>query len=227
VYNAESGALRDVLAMGCWSQCEAFNSDAGWHFTSQGELDFAGQRMGVLALKMPGAHNRSNAMASIAAARHVGVQPQKAIAALREFAGVRRRLELRGTVRGIRVYDDFAHHPTAIAASIEALRSVLAPGERIVAVFEPRSNTMKTGAMRSALAPSLRSADIVFAYSAGLSWDVREALADVANSHVVKSDVDALVVQILNVARPGDHILCMSNGGFGGVHERLLNALQG
>lgn len=226
VYNGADRNLAETIAMGCWSQRETFNVDSGWHFTSNGDVDFAGERFGPLALAMPGEHNRSNALAAIAAARHVGVAPQDAIAALARFSGVKRRLELRGEVAGIRVYDDFAHHPTAIAASIAALKGRAAQGERIVAVFEPRSNTMKQGTLRAALAPSLADADVVYTYSGGVQWNVADALSSLGARYNDFRDLDALLSSLIGSAKAGDHVLIMSNGGFGGVHARLLERLQ-
>jgi UDP-N-acetylmuramate: L-alanyl-gamma-D-glutamyl-meso-diaminopimelate ligase len=175
---------------------------------------------------MPGEHNRSNALAAIAAARHVGVAPQDAIAAIARFSGVKRRLELRGEVAGVRVYDDFAHHPTAIAASIAALKGRAAQGERIVAVFEPRSNTMKQGTLRAALAPSLADADVVYTYSGGVQWNVADALSSLGARYNDFRELDALLNSLAQILKSGDHVLIMSNGGFGGVHARLLERLQ-
>jgi UDP-N-acetylmuramate: L-alanyl-gamma-D-glutamyl-meso-diaminopimelate ligase len=225
VYNGTSAALAEVLAVGCWSDRQAFGVDTGWHFTSQGVLDFAGERYASLELKMPGEHNRMNAMAAIAAANHVGVSPLASIAALSNFSGVKRRLELRGTVNGIHVYDDFAHHPTAIEVSIAALKQTTKAGERVIAVFEPRSNTMKQGAMRAALAPSLSAADRVFSFSGGVTWDVAEALASLGAKLGDAKQVDELVATLVGELRPGDHVLFMSNGGFAGIHAKLLAAL--
>ncbi|MGL4234343.1 MAG: UDP-N-acetylmuramate:L-alanyl-gamma-D-glutamyl-meso-diaminopimelate ligase [Casimicrobium sp.] len=226
VYNGTNASLNEVLAMGCWSEREAFGVDSGWHFTSQNELDFAGERFGEVRLQMPGEHNRMNAMAAIAAANHAGVKPATSIAALAKFAGVKRRLELRGVVRGVSVYDDFAHHPTAIEASIGALKQSIKPGERVIAVFEPRSNTMKQGAMRAVLASSLTAADRVFAYSGGVNWNVAEALVSLGAKASEAKDIDALVETLVRETKPGDHVLFMSNGGFGGIHAKLLQRLQ-
>lgn len=225
VHNGSSSALSDVMAMGCWSDRQAFGVDTGWHFVADGGLDFAGQRFGALHLSMPGEHNRMNAMAAIAAANHVGVAPSDALTALAKFSGVKRRLELRATIKGVCVYDDFAHHPTAIAASIAALKQSISSNERVIAVFEPRSNTMKQGAMRAALAPSLVAADVVFSFSGGVSWDVAEALASLGQKARDIRSIEHLVDELLRVTRAGDHVLFMSNGGFGGIHEKLLQRL--
>ena len=172
-----------------------------------------------------GRHNQLNALAALAAARHVGVPVAHGLAALATFNGVKRRMETRGAVRGITVYDDFAHHPTAIAATLAALRRNVGSA-RIVAVLEPRSNTMKLGAMKDALPGSLRAADRVFCYAANLGWDVAGALAPLGAKATVLVDLPALVAAIAGEAQPGDHVLVMSNGGFGGIHEKLLARLN-
>ena len=226
ISNALDAELTQTLLMGCWSEREAFASDQGWHFVGEHQVDFGGQRFGELKLDMPGLHNRLNALAAIAAARHVGVAPERAIEALAVFQGVKRRLELRGEIDGIKVYDDFAHHPTAIAATVTALKQRVAKGERVIAVFEPRSNTMKLGAMRARLAESVFDADRVYAYSGGLSWDVAEALRPLGARASDFKDVAALTQAVADEARAGDHILVMSNGGFANIHNRLLDALR-
>ncbi len=226
ISNALDAELTQTLAMGCWSEREAFASDQGWHFVGEAQVDFGGQRFGELKLDMPGLHNRLNALAAIAAARHVGVTPEKAIAALAVFQGVKRRLELRGEVRGVKIYDDFAHHPTAIAATVSALKKKIAKGERVIAVFEPRSNTMKLGAMRARLAECLFDADRVYSYSGGLGWDVAESLQSIASRAADYKDIAALTAAIAHEARAGDHVVIMSNGGFANIHNRLLDALR-
>jgi UDP-N-acetylmuramate: L-alanyl-gamma-D-glutamyl-meso-diaminopimelate ligase len=175
---------------------------------------------------LTGAHNRLNALAAIAAARHCGVDPRQAIAALATFEGVKRRMEVRGTVNGITVYDDFAHHPTAIATTIEGLREKVGSG-RVVSVLEPRSNTMKAGLMKDRLAASLAGSGLVFCYSAGLAWDARAVLAPLGATAVVDDDFDRLADAVVAACRPGDHVLVMSNGGFNGMHEKLLALLAG
>ena len=226
IVNALDAELTQTLAMGCWSERESFASDQGWHFVSGNQIDFGGQRFGELKLEMPGLHNRLNALAAIAAARHVGVAPEKSLEALASFKGVKRRLELRGDINGIKIYDDFAHHPTAISATVGALKQRIKKGERVIAVFEPRSNTMKLGSMRARLAESLFDADHVYAYSGGLSWNVLESLQALGNRAEDFTDIDALANAVVAAAVPGDHILIMSNGGFGGVHQRILNLLN-
>ena len=174
---------------------------------------------------LSGVHNQLNALAAIAAAEHVGVAPADAARALGSFENVRRRMEVRGTVRDITVYDDFAHHPTAIRTTVDGLRRRVGPQARILAVFEPRSNTMKLGTMKAQLPWSLEDANLVYCHAGGLGWDPREALAPLGERAVVGDTVDELVGAVAAAARSGDHILCMSNGGFGGIHQKLLDAL--
>jgi UDP-N-acetylmuramate: L-alanyl-gamma-D-glutamyl-meso-diaminopimelate ligase len=180
--------------------------------------------LGHARLPLAGAHNRANAAAAIAAAAHVGVVPQAALAALAGFRGIARRLELRGTVAGIEVYDDFAHHPTAIAATVAALRE--RPGGRVIAVLEPRSNTMRLGGHAQTLAESLNDADLCFVYARpDLRWDAAAALQPLGSRLHVHAQLDALVADVVARAQAGDRILAMSNGDFGGVHQLLLTAL--
>ena len=160
----------------------------------------------------------------LAAARHVGVEPAVAIEALGRFAGVRRRMELRGEINGVRVYDDFAHHPTAIRTTLEGLRSQVGAA-RILAVLEPRSNTMKLGAMKAALPASLAAADAVFVHRAGLDWDPAVALATLGSRLYCTDDIERMAQAISDAARPGDHVLIMSNGSFGGLHDKVLARL--
>jgi len=173
-----------------------------------------------------GRHNAENALAALVAARHAGVDEQAALEALRRFGGVRRRLELRGTVDGVLVYDDFAHHPTAIATTLEGVRRT-AGGGRVIAVLEPRSNTMKLGTHRAALAESLRGADRVFVYrSPEVRWDVAGAMQPLGALATVHDDLGRLTSALVAESRPGDRMVLMSNGAFGGLHERLLAALE-
>jgi UDP-N-acetylmuramate: L-alanyl-gamma-D-glutamyl-meso-diaminopimelate ligase len=236
VVNGNDAALERVLQRGCWSEVERFGVEAGWHARAveEGEqhafdVAFGAEQFGRLRLPLAGAHNRSNTLAAIAAARHAGVAPALAIDALRRFGGVRRRLEVRGVAGGVTVYDDFAHHPTAIETTLAGLRHRVG-GERILAVLEPRSNTMKLGAMNARLPDSLRAADLVFCYGArsgknALGWEPAQVLAPMGARARSFDDLDALVRAVAGAARPGDHVLVMSNGGFGGVHGRLLAAL--
>jgi UDP-N-acetylmuramate: L-alanyl-gamma-D-glutamyl-meso-diaminopimelate ligase len=184
----------------------------------------AGRPVGDLALDLPGHHNRLNALAALVAAEHLGVEPAAALNSLARFGGVKRRLEARGTEAGVTVIDDFAHHPTAIRETIAALRA--RGPERIVAVLEPRSNTMKLGAMKSALADSLAGADRVYCYAGGLGWDVGAALAPLGARASVANELPALADAVVAEARAGDRLLVMSNGGFGGIHAMLLERLR-
>ncbi|HRF72569.1 MAG TPA: UDP-N-acetylmuramate:L-alanyl-gamma-D-glutamyl-meso-diaminopimelate ligase [Accumulibacter sp.] len=229
VSNAAEASLERVLARGCWTHVERFNGPRGWCIDGDDvdgslELRQGAQVLGKTRWQLTGDHNRHNALAALLAARHVGVSFAQGLAALAGFESVRRRLELRGSVRGVDVYDDFAHHPTAIATTLAGLRRKVG-GARILAVLEPRSNTMKLGVMKASLPASVAAADLVFCYAGGLGWNVAEALAPLGDMAVVEDDLDALVTQIAGRSRPGDQILVMSNGGFGGIHEKLLAAL--
>ncbi len=233
ISNAAEASLERVLARGCWAAVERFNPPAGWRCDgsdTDGSLRLMAGReeIGGTIWKLNGEHNRANATAALLAARHVGVPFDQGLQALSRFDNVKRRLELRGTVRGISVYDDFAHHPTAIATTLAGLRHKVGAGAhapRILAVLEPRSNTMKLGVMKAQLPASLADADRVFCYSANLGWNVAEALAPLGDRALVADDLDELVQRIVAAARSGDQILVMSNGGFGGIHGKLLAAL--
>ena len=232
VANASETSLERVLARGCWTPVEWFNSEAGW---SAGDPDAAGgfdlslggRHQGrVQSFALSGAHNRANAVAALLAARHAGVPLDVGLKALAGFQGIKRRLEVRGEVRGVTVIDDFAHHPTAIRVTINGLRQQIGPA-RILAVLEPRSNTMKLGAMKAQLPHSLADADATYCYAANLGWDAAEALAPLGSRARTFGDLGDLVAAVCADARAGDRILVMSNGGFGGVHEKLLAALDG
>ena len=231
VVNARDESLQRVLAMGCWSEVQRF----GGRKEEPGALRSRGEPHGFDVLRgslkigrvdwpLLGEHNQLNALAAIAAAEHVGVLPDVATKALATFKNVRRRLELRGEVGGVKVYDDFAHHPTAMRSTINGLRRKVG-AQRILAAFEPRSNTMKLGAVKALLPWALEEADLSFCHSANLGWDAVQALAPLGASAQVCDSIDALVAKLVVNARPGDHILCMSNGSFGGVHGKLLEAL--
>jgi len=227
--NGQDTALKRVLAQGCWTPLEEFGSTTGWEAGApdeEGGFDIAWQNNAVGRLRwgMAGNYNRMNALAAIGAARHAGVEPTVAIDALSRFQGVRRRLELRGNVRGISVYDDFAHHPTAIRETIAGLRQRHRTG-RILAVFEPRSNTLKQGVLKDALPGSFEGADKVYIHDAGLAWNAAAVFAPLGARVQRESDIAALVAVIAAEARDGDQILVMSNGGFGGIHQKLLAAL--
>ena len=234
VVNGGETALRRVIDRGCWSEVEWFNADQGWEMIEHGEDRFdivhQGERVGALRWSLTGTHNRWNAIAAIAAARHVGVPPSQAIVSLASFENVKRRMETRGVVNGVSVIDDFAHHPTAIATTVGGLRRKVGKA-RILAVLEPRSNTMKLGTMKEALPGSLAEADLVFGYGAkgeakeALGWDLGAALAPLGERAQVFDDLSALVTAVVAAAQPGDSVLVMSNGGFGGVHQKLLDAL--
>ena len=216
--------------MGCWTPVEEVGTPTGWQAGAPDEeggfeVAWQGKPVGRLRWGMAGTYNRLNALAAIGAARHAGVEPAAALEALSRFQGVRRRLELRGTVRGIRVYDDFAHHPTAIRETIAGLRQRHRSG-RILAVFEPRSNTLKQGVLKDALPGSFEGAEKVFIHNAGLSWDAAAVFAPLGARVRMEPDLPALVAAIAAEARDGDQILVMSNGGFGGIHQKLLAALK-
>ena len=237
VVNGLEESLQRVLAQGCWSEVRSFGSTVS-DFTAHGEAsDFEvqqrGKTVGRVRWALSGTHNQLNALAAIAAADHVGVAPRQACEALAGFQNVRRRMEVRGTVQrgggAITVYDDFAHHPTAIRTTVDGLRRQLdaagKSGQRILAIFEPRSNTMKRGTMKSQLPWSLEHADLAICHTGGLDWNAAEALAPLGARARVAGSIDEVVAQVMAAAQPGDHLLCMSNGGFGGVHARLLAAL--
>jgi UDP-N-acetylmuramate: L-alanyl-gamma-D-glutamyl-meso-diaminopimelate ligase len=242
VVNATEDSLRRVLAKGCWSECVLFGTDASNQvgFTATGEPhDFAvlkaGQPVARLQWSIGGRHNQLNALAAIAAAEHLGVSAAQAADALASFENVKRRMEVRGSVPRaggpVTVYDDFAHHPTAIRTTVDGLRRQLDGNgkqkERILAIFEPRSNTMKLGTMTAQLPGSLEQASLAFCHAGGLDWDVRAALAPMGRRAEVADSIPELLAQVSAAVQPGDHLLCMSNGGFGGIHAKLLEALKG
>jgi len=231
VVNAREDSLRRVLAMGCWSEVTRFGArkEEPGALRARGEPHAFDVLRGSLKIArvdwaLLGEHNQLNALAAIGAAEHVGVAPDVAAKALARFENVRRRLELRGEAGGVKVYDDFAHHPSAIRTTVNGLRRKVGM-QRILAVFEPRSNTMKLGAMKAQLPWSLEEADLAFCHSGGLGWDAVQALAPMGKQALVCDTIDELVKRVVAAARPGDHVLCMSNGGFGGVHGKLLDAL--
>lgn len=235
VINGLEESLARVLHQGCWSEVRSFGAAVSDFAAAGPAHDFdvlhQGRVVGHVSWGLTGVHNQLNALAAIAAAEHLGVAPDTAATALGSFENVKRRMEVRGTVSvgdagKVTVYDDFAHHPTAIRTTLDGLRSMLSPGERILAVFEPRSNTMKLGTMKALLPWSLESADLSFCHSAGLGWDAAGALAPMGDKVLVSDQLDELISAVTDVARAGDHIVCMSNGGFGGVHAKLLKVLQ-
>jgi UDP-N-acetylmuramate: L-alanyl-gamma-D-glutamyl-meso-diaminopimelate ligase len=230
VVNGRDAALGRVLERGCWTPVERFGTEGGgWQANSVDastfEVLFADQTQGRVHWGLLGEHNRTNALAAIAAARHAGVPPEAACEALSRFENVKRRLQVRGTVAGVTVYDDFAHHPTAIAATLAGLRDKVG-SQRILAVLEPRSNTMKLGVMKTQLPESLAAADQIFVYAAELGWDARPVFASMGDRAQVHLDLAELIEAIAQAVRPGDHVLIMSNGGFGGIHDKLLARLR-
>lgn len=237
VVNGREPALQRVIERGCWSEVERFDAaagDPGWgmveHDDGSFDVLFNGESVGTVRWSLTGTHNRWNAVAAIAAARHVGVTPPQAIASLASFENVKRRMETRGVANGVTVIDDFAHHPTAIATTVGGLRRKVG-ASRILAVLEPRSNTMKLGTMKDALPGSLAEADLVFGYGAkgngkdALGWDLGAALSPLGGKARAFDDLALLVQAVAAAAQPGDSVLVMSNGGFGGVHQKLLDAL--
>lgn len=236
VVNGLEESLTRVLHQGCWSEQRSFGAAVS-DYTADGEADdfavlYQGRPVARVRWGLSGQHNQLNALAAIAAADHLGVPAAQAAEALSAFQNVKRRMEVRGQVAlacgTVTVYDDFAHHPTAIRTTVDGLRRQLqqrGDGGRILAIFEPRSNTMKLGTMKAQLPWSLESADLAFCHSGGLGWDARTALAPMHERAQVADSIDALVQQVLAHVRPGDHLLCMSNGGFGGIHFKLLEAL--
>ncbi|OZA13468.1 MAG: UDP-N-acetylmuramate:L-alanyl-gamma-D-glutamyl-meso-diaminopimelate ligase, partial [Hydrogenophilales bacterium 17-62-8] len=230
VANGRDENIEHVFERGLWTPVERFGSVGGWTAgepDAKGHFDvfFNSALQGRVEWEIIGEHNRMNALAAIAAARHAGVPAATAIDGLSRFENVKRRMEIRGAVHGITVYDDFAHHPTAITTTVEGLRAKVGKA-RILAVLEPRSNTMKLGVMKAALPASLAAADQVYCFGANLGWDAAIALAPLGDKARVFDTLDALVTQLVADARPGDHVLMMSNGGFGGIHAKLLEALH-
>lgn len=233
VQNADESSLQEVIEAGCWTSCEYFSadSDRGWSLVSgesQGdsfEVKLDDRVIGDTRLSLPGKHNRLNALAALAAARHAGVPVDAGLDAMSRFAGVKRRMELRGEANGVRVYDDFAHHPTAIRLSLQALRQQVG-NQRILAVLEPRSNTMRMGVHREQLAPSLEAADRVYLFQPpDAQWSVNEVAVRVGEHADSFDDIQQLVDALGEQAKPDDNVLVMSNGGFGNIHQRILERL--
>jgi len=228
VTNGQEESLQRVLAKGCWTPIEKIGVEDGWQAevltNDKIDISFKGKSQGTLQWELMGEHNRMNALAALAAAHHAGVPIKTGIAALAQFKNVKRRMELCGVVNGITVYDDFAHHPTAIQTTLEGLRNKV-NSARIVVVLEPRSNTMKMGTWKDSLAGSLKVANLIFCYTANLGWDVQEALK-LPEARAVSSDnLEQLIGAITVAVRPGDYVVIMSNGGFGGIQKKLLKAL--
>jgi UDP-N-acetylmuramate: L-alanyl-gamma-D-glutamyl-meso-diaminopimelate ligase len=231
VANGAEASLGRVLARGSWTPVERFGAGQAWSVGAVSpddsfEVVRDGAAQGTVRWGMTGEYNRHNALAALAAARHAGVPHAACIDALSRFQGVKRRMEIRGTAGGVTVYDDFAHHPTAFEATLAGLRKRVGTA-RIVAVFEPRSNTMKLGTMQSRLAKSLEGADLVYCYASHLGWDPEKALAPLSSRVEIHSELDPMIEGLARALRPGDHVLVMSNGGFGGIHAKLLARLSG
>lgn len=237
VANAGDAHVMQVIDMGCWTPVERYSvdlhGDTAWYVLAAPESDYSSfavmegnRHVADVEWSLLGRHNAENALAALLAARHAGVSIAAGARALKSFGGVRRRLELRGVVNGVSVFDDFAHHPTAVATTIEGLRRRIGSA-RLIAVFEPRSNTMKLGTHREALARALAGADQVFMYQGpSVQWDVSDSVAPLGSRAQVATDIDGLVSTLVETARSGDHVLIMSNGGFGGIHEKLLTRLR-
>jgi UDP-N-acetylmuramate: L-alanyl-gamma-D-glutamyl-meso-diaminopimelate ligase len=235
IENGDDANLAHMLALGCWTPRETFaadGSDTGWQARLQEadgscfEVLLDGVVQGRVTWGQLGLHNVQNALAAIAAARHAGVPVAQAIAALAEFRGIKRRLEVRGTVNGVTVYDDFAHHPTAIATTLAGLRNRVGEA-RILLVLEPRSNTMRMGVHKETLAAAMQGADRIWLYEDhGLDWPLEPVAAATGVPATLSDSVDAIASEVADTAQPGDHVLVMSNGGFGGMHEKLLAGLQ-
>ena len=230
VSNGADEAVKRVLTKECWTPVESFGVPGGWEAgdadsTGSFEVGWQGKSLGhIRSSSLMGSHNRLNALAAVAAARGCGIAPAQAIDSLSAFSGIRRRMEVRGRAGGVTVYDDFAHHPTAIRTTLEGLRAKVGQA-RVLAVLEPRSNTMKRGVMKDQLPASVGTADRVYVYSAGLGWDATAVFAGLGAKARCVDDLEALVQGIVADSRPGDHVLVMSNGGFGGLHGKLLAAL--
>ena len=235
VINADDEALRDVITKGCWSEQTDFSitgdTNSEWQIESQVE-DYSrfsilhrGEAQGILDWQLMGAHNAANALSAIAAAAHVDIKPALAIEALGQFKNVKRRMEVRGTINNVTVYDDFAHHPTAILTTLQGLRKHCG-NERIIAILEPRSNTMKMGVHKKTLANSLKLADSIFVYKPeDIEWNISD-MTDDSLPLSIQTDIDTLVDEVVSMSQPGDNILVMSNGGFAGIHEKLLQGLE-
>ncbi|EKT61553.1 UDP-N-acetylmuramate:L-alanyl-gamma-D-glutamyl-meso-diaminopimelate ligase [Providencia sneebia] len=225
--------LKQVIGMGCWSEQELIGEHGEWqanklnHDSSHYEVFYQQEKVGEVNWSQVGNHNMNNGLMAIAAAHHVGVPANEACLALNSFVNARRRLELRGMEHGVSVYDDFAHHPTAILATLEALRSKVGGTSRIIAVLEPRSNTMKMGISKNDIAPALGRADEVFLFQpTNIPWMVTEIAENCVQPARWSADIDALANMVIEEAQPGDHILVMSNGGFGDIHNKLLTGLK-
>ena len=233
IFPEQEQNIHDTLEIGCWTPQELTNSTKGWEARNQAadgssfDVYFEEKFVGHLAWSQIGQHNVENALAAVAASRHAGIRAEDAVAALCEFSGVKRRMELRGEINNIRIYDDFAHHPTAIASTLKGLRKQVGEEARIIAVLEPRSNTMKMGIHKQLLAASLEEADqVLMLQPQQLDWDMQQIVDQLGEHGTLFDDVEKIIEQLLATCQPGDHILIMSNGGFGNIHNRMIEALQ-
>ncbi len=228
IFNNDSLSLKKVLEQGCWSEIEDFGSMGKWTYQkineNEFEVYFQEKSQGIVKWDLIGHHNAQNALAAIAASKHVGIPSDKSISALGKFKNVKKRMELLESTRGINIYDDFAHHPTAIKTTLEGLRSKIGT-DRIVAIIEPRSNTMQLGKMKDALLISLKEADIIFCFSKNLSWDPKILFKNIPNVTIMK-DIDILANKIIDSCQPNDNIIFMSNGGFSGLQNKVIQLLK-
>lgn len=234
VANGDDHNVMETLDIGCWTPQETFGEQScrDWnidHVSEDGRsfsVDFNEEILGQVEGNMLGKHNRLNAIAAIAAARHAGVPVEQSIEALKHFKGIKRRMEIRGEVNGIKVYDDFAHHPTAITETIDGLRRAVG-NEKIWAVLEPRSNTMRMGVHKEQLATSLKQADEIILYQPeGVDWDMQSVVDGLNGKAILHNRVENIVAQLKQKAKSGDHVLVMSNGAFGGIHQKILDVLK-
>ena len=228
IFNNDSLSIKKVLAQGCWSEIEDFGTKGKWTYQkineNEFEVYFQEKSQGILKWDLIGHHNVQNALAAIAASKHVGISSDNAISALGKFKNVKKRMELLESIRDINIYDDFAHHPTAIKTTLEGLRSKIGKN-RIVAIIEPRSNTMKLGKMKHDLLKSLKEADIIFCFSKNLSWDPKILFQNISNVNVT-NDIDILANKIFDSCQPNDNIIFMSNGGFSGLQNKVIQLLR-
>ena len=228
IFNHDNDSIKKVLKMGCWSETESFGSKAQWSYKkingNELEIYFKNKSQGFIKWNLIGHHNSLNALAAIAAAKHVGISSEKAIDSLNKFKNVKKRMELLGSIKGIDLYDDFAHHPTAIKTTLEGLRDKIG-NKRIIAIIEPRSNTMKLGKMKNNLLKSLKEANIIFCYSNNLTWSPKTLFKDITNAKVL-TDINKLANKIKTSCQQGDNIIFMSNGGFSGLQNKVIQLLK-
>jgi len=228
IFNNDSSSIKKVLKKGCWSEIEDFGSKGKWSYKKVNENEFEvyyeQRSQGNLKWDLIGHHNALNALAAIAAAKHVGISSDSSISALGKFKNVKKRMELLESIKGINIYDDFAHHPTAIKTTLEGLRSKIG-NDRIVVIIDPRSNTMKLGKMKDDLLKSLKEADIIFCFSKNLSWDPKMLFKNIPGV-TITNDIDILANKISKSSQPKDNIIFMSNGGFSGLQNKVVQLLK-